>query len=390
MSTTSSTGQAWRFIILLGCVSLLADVTYEGARSIVGPYLATLGASATIVGTVAGLGELIGYGLRIVSGYVSDKTGKYWTTAIVGYIINLFSVPLLALTHTWPFAAILVATERLGKAIRNPARDAMLSYAVRQVGSGRGFGVHQAMDQIGAVTGPILVSAMLLWQGSYRISFAVLLIPALMAMSVLFFARYQYPQPQHLESVGSTTPIDGKIPPIFWLFLAGAALVGFGFVDFALVAFHFHQAQVVSTAWIPLFYSLAMATSALSSIVIGHLYDAKGISALVYVTVASALCTPLLFLGGFYESMLGMMLWGIGMGCQTTIMSAIVAEVIAGNKRGLAYGILNVAFGLSWFIGSALMGYLYDTSLSSLILVSVGVQLAGAPLYALAGRLLRP
>ena len=162
-----SKGTALKFVVLLGVVSLFADMTYEGARSITGPYLAILGASATAVGIVAGFGELIGYALRLVSGYISDRTGKYWTVTLFGYFINLLAVPLLALAGSWEVAAFLMITERMGKAIRNPSRDAMLSHATQSIGRGWGFGLHEAMDQIGAILGPLIVATVLYLNGGF-------------------------------------------------------------------------------------------------------------------------------------------------------------------------------------------------------------------------------
>ncbi|MEK7699337.1 MAG: MFS transporter, partial [Planctomycetota bacterium] len=143
----NSRSNALRFIVLLGIVSLFADMTYEGARSINGPYLAVLGASATTVGIIAGLGELIGHSLRLVSGYITDRIGRYWAITLFGYAINMIAVPAIALAGRWEIAAILMVTERIGKAIRTPARDAMLSHATREIGRGKGFGLHEALDQ---------------------------------------------------------------------------------------------------------------------------------------------------------------------------------------------------------------------------------------------------
>jgi MFS family permease len=187
--------------VLLGFVSLLADVTYEGARSVTGPYLALLGASGTAVGIVAGAGELFGYALRLWSGRLADRTQRYWALTLAGYAINLLAVPALALANHWPAAAALIIVERTGKAIRTPARDAMLSYATHEAGRGWGFGLHEAMDQIGATLGPMVVAGVLWWRGDYRSGFAVLLLPALAAMTVLLFARRLYPKPHELEPV---------------------------------------------------------------------------------------------------------------------------------------------------------------------------------------------
>ena len=251
--------RALRFVLILGIVSLFADITYEGARSITGPFLAILGASAAVVGFVAGLGELVGYALRVVSGYFADRTQKYWTITIVGYLINLLAVPLLALTHHWPVAAVLIIMERLGKAIRTPARDAMLSHAGDHLGMGWGFGIHEAMDQIGAMCGPLIVAAVLYFKGDsdYPLAFAILAIPALLAIATLLFAKKIYPHPHQL-SVKSIEFHSEGIPRIFWFYFIGALFVAAGFADFPLVAYHFEKKNLLPPAWIPLSYAIAM------------------------------------------------------------------------------------------------------------------------------------
>jgi len=371
---------ALRFVILLGVVSLFADATYEGARSIAGPYLAILGASATIVGLVAGLGELAGYGLRSVFGYISDRTGKYWTLTIVGYAVNLLAVPLLALAGRWEIAAFLIVAERLGKAIRTPARDTMLSHATAQTGRGWGFGLHEAMDQVGAMLGPIIVTLVIFFRGGYGNAFAILLIPALLALAVLAAARLLYPRPRDFET-GQIRPGRKGFSRTFWIYLAAVALVAAGFADFPLVAFHFKNASIVSDAWIPLFYAIAMGVDALAALVFGRLFDRKGIAVMATAAIISSLFAPLVFLGGFYLALLGMALWGVGMGAQESIMRAAIADIVPADRRGSAYGLFNTGYGFFWFLGSALMGMLYDISLPSLIAFSVAAQLASVPLF---------
>ena len=375
-----SKATALKFVILLGVVSLFADMTYEGARSITGPYLAILGASGTVVGVVAGFGELMGYGLRLVSGYISDRTGKYWAVTLFGYFVNLLAVPLLALAGRWEIAAVLMITERMGKAIRNPSRDAMLSHATQSIGRGWGFGLHEAMDQIGAILGPLIVAAVLYLNGGYRISFAVLLVPALLALAVLLVARALYPRPRDLE-VASRELRTGGFPRIFWLYLTAVSLIAAGYADFPLIAYHFGKLSVVTKVWIPIFYAVAMGVDALSALFFGRLFDRVGLSILIPVSLLSSLFAPLVFLGGFYFALVGMALWGVGMGAQESIMRAAIAEMVPMNKRSTAYGIFNAGFGLFWFLGSALMGILYDVSISSLIIFSVVMQLASIPFF---------
>jgi MFS family permease len=370
---------ALRFVILLGVVSLFADMTYEGARSITGPYLGVLGASAAVVGVVAGLGELLGYVLRLGSGYLADRTRRYWTITIVGYVVNMGAVPLLALTGHWPAAAALVAAERIGKAIRTPARDAMLSHATQQVGRGWGFGLHEALDQVGAVVGPLAVSAVFFTRSSYRAAFAALAVPAALAVAVLLACRRLYPSPRSLEVDVPRLESTG-LRREFWVYLAGAALVGAGYVDFPLIAFHFGHQGVVPAVYIPILYAVAMAVDAVSALVFGRFFDRWGLPVLAAAVGCSALFAPLVFLGGSAMALAGMVVWGVGMGAQESIMRAAVADMVPPDRRGAAYGIFNAGYGVAWFLGSAAMGVLYDRSLSFLVGFSVVAQLAAIPL----------
>ncbi len=387
-SSTPTKAAAIKFVILLGLVSLLADTTYEGARSIAGPYLAFLGASGTVVGIVAGLGELVGYGLRLVSGYLSDRTRRYWAITLVGYAINLLSVPLLALAGKWEIAAALLVAERMGKALRTPARDAMLSYATKETGRGWGFGLHEAMDQIGAVAGPLIVALVMATQNDYPTAFAALVVPAILALSVLLAARWLYPHPQDLEPTTPQLQTHG-FPPAYWVYLAAVALVAAGYVDFPLIAYHFGKVSSVPNTWIPLLYAVAMGVDALAALIFGRWFDRTGIPILMIVSLISASFAPLVFLGGFPLAVLGMAIWGIGMGAQESILRAAIADMVSQERRGSAYGIFNTGFGVFWFLGSVLMGILYDQSLPALIIFSVGMQLAAVPLFLLVGKLLR-
>ncbi len=299
MKSTISKGSAIKFVILLGIVSLFADMTYEGARSISGQYLSLLGASGFVVGIVAGLGELIGYGFRLVSGYISDKSGKYWLVTFIGYALSLLVVPLLALAGSWPLAASLLVLERFGKAIRNPSRDAMLSYATKETGRGWGFGLHEAMDQIGAIIGPLIVSYILYYQGSYEMSFGILLIPAICALSVLTCARMLYPRPQDLEVENPNLKTKG-FSKKYWLYIAALCCVAAGYVDFPLIAFHFKKASVMSDTWMPIIFSISMAAAGIAALVFGRLYDMKGFSVLIVATALASFFAPLVFIDDFY------------------------------------------------------------------------------------------
>ncbi len=369
---------AFKFVILLSLVSLFADMTYEGARSITGPYLAILGANAAVVGFVAGFGEFLGYAFRLVSGYIADRTGKYWTITILGYICNLLAVPLLALAGDWWIAAILIILERTGKAIRVPPRDAMLSHAGSQMGMGWVFGLHEAIDQIGAMLGPLIVAFVLYIKGGYRESFAVLLVPAFIALTILIFARWLYPKPQALAVQQDNLEMKG-MNTSFWLYLVGASLIAAGYADFPLIAYHFQKTALLSPIFIPVSYAIAMGINSLSAPLFGHIYDRKGFVILMIVTIVSSLFAPLVFLGGATAAFIGVALWSIGVSAHESLMRAIVANMVPIEKRSSAYGVFNTGYGICWFLGSFLMGVLYDISIFSLVIFSIFIQLLAVP-----------
>ena len=328
---------------------------------------------------MSGLGELVGYSLRLASGYFSDRSGRYWLVTFVGYFLNLLAVPFLALAGNWPVASFLIILERFGRAIRKPPKEAMLSYATKELGRGWGFGLHEAMDQIGAVIGPLFVSAILFFRGSYQISYALLLIPAICALTTLTIAWKRYPRPQDLEKKTQALQVRG-FDKQYWLYIAAICCVAAGYVDFSLIAFHFKKQSIIGDAWVPLFFSVAMACAGLSALIIGRLYDKIGLGVLVFVTALSALFAPLVFLGGFYSALIGMLLWGLGLGAHESVMQAVVADITPTHMRGTAYGTTSLWFGVFWFLGSALMGFLYDISLISLIMFSLAAQLLAIPL----------
>lgn len=365
---------ALRFIVLLGLTSLFGDMTYEGARGITGPFLGTLGATGAIVATVAGAGELFGYGLRWLSGVLADRTRRYWTITLGGYAINLLAVPALALTGTWQAAAVLIVLERAGRAIRTPARDAMLSHAGRELGrTGWAYGLHEAMDQTGATLGPLIVSFVVWWRGDYRLAFAWLLVPAIAALSVLTAARFKYPRPQDLE-VSTTAPVLPTGRRDLMLFLMATMLIAAGYADFPLIAFHLAKDQVIAPAWIPALYSLGNAAAGGAALWLGRAYDRNGLGVLIHATLIPALFAPLVMLGDGKAAVVGMVLWGIGFGAHDTLLRAGIADRVAKEQRASLLGTFNACYGLAWFAGSALLGLLYDIDPRWLVAASLVLQ----------------
>jgi predicted MFS family arabinose efflux permease len=377
---------ALRFVLIIGIANFFADFTYEGARGIVGPFLGSLGASAAIVGFVAGLGELMGYGLRAVSGYFADKSHRHWAFAFVGYTVNLLAVPALALATRWPLAATLVVAERTGRGIRKPTVEAMLSYAGKSIGAGWVFGLNEALDQAGATIGPLLVALILYFNGGFRTGFGVLLIPALLCLAILVAARLLHPRPHELEQGAEHTFATTKLTRAYWIYLGAGSLIAAGFADFALIGFHFHKANTVSSNLIPVFYAVAMASSAVASIPLGRLFDRFGPNISLFAFLISAAAAPFVFLGTSVAALIGMVFWGIGMSAQGSLFQAMLTGIIPPQKRSTAFGLFDTGYGIAWFIGSAVMGLLYEKSILAVALFSVCLQLAALPIFFIANK----
>ena len=377
---------ALHFVLIIGIANFFADFTYEGARAIIGPFLGSLGASAAIVGLVAGFGELMGYGLRSVSGYFADKSHRHWTFAFLGYTINMLAVPALALTGQWPLAASLVVSERIGRGIRKPTVEAMLSYAGRSIGVGWVFGLNEALDQAGATIGPLLMALILYFNGGYRTGFATLLIPALLCLGTLVLARLLHPRPHELEKGVGQAFTTTNLTQAYWIYLAAGALLAAGFADFALIGFHFQKANVVRGNVIPVFYAVAMAASALASIPLGRLFDRFGPNVSLFAFLISAAAAPFVFLGTSVFALIGMIFWGVGMSAQGSLFQAMLTGVIPPHKRSTAFGLFDTGYGIAWFLGSAAMGLLYETSILAVVLFSVILQLAAIPVLFIANK----
>lgn len=379
--TDPNVRRALGFVLLIGVLSFFADFVYEGSRSIIGPFLAGFGASATAVGIITGFGELAGYGLRLVSGRLADRTGLFWPITIGGYVVQMASVPALALAGNWQVAAVLIVLERVGKAFRNPPRDAMLAHAGSEMGGyGWAFGLHEGLDQIGAMIGPLVMAAILARGGSYHEAFGVLAVPAIITLVFVGIARLRYPRPNELES--HPPEIDSKgLSRLYWVYLAGAALVAAGFADYPLIAYHFSRAGSVPGEYPAIFYAVAMAVSGAGSLVFGRLFDRHGFSVLIVLTIAGALFAPLVFLGNFWLALAGAAIWGLGMGVHESIVPAAVAPMVSAERRSSAFGLFTAGYGIAWFFGSAAIGLIYDRSITGAIIFCVLAELLAVPLF---------
>jgi len=368
---------AFRFIVALGFVSLFADMTYEGAHSVIGPLLKDLGASATQVGIIAGLGEMIAASLRYFSGRLADRTRAYWTITTLGYFLNLVVVPGLAYAGSWQAAALLVIAERTGKSLRGPARDVLLSEATEVVGHGKGFGLHAAMDQTGAVLGPLFVAASVARTHHFGPAFLWLALPAGGAFIALLFARWARPS----KGTPPPAPARKQLPKVFWIYVAAAGLLALGFVDFPLLAFHFQKNSLAQPAVIPLLYAGAMGVTGLTALIFGRMFDRYGIQIIVLGILVSLLALPFGFLDGPGGVYISVACWATGLGAQDATLRSGISQVVSMNKRGTAFGAFNAAYGVLWFLGSVTMGLLYDFSLLALVVFGMIAQVAAAVMF---------
>jgi len=369
--------KAFRFIVALGIVSLFADMTYEGARGIIGPFFQNLGATAAQVGFIAGFGEMIAASLRLFSGRLADRTHAYWTIAIIGYFLNLVAVPLLAFAGNWQAAALLVVLERTGKGLRGPAVDVLLSESTEVVGHGWGFGLHSAMDQTGAVLGPLVVTIALARTHHFDAGFFWLAVPAVAAMMALLFARAARP---NKEKPAPPVKVE-NLPRVFWFYVVAAGLLALGFIDFPLLAYHFQKSGITKSETIPLLYAAAMGLGGLTALLFGKLYDMFGLPTIVFSIFISLLALPFGFLGGHVGAYLSVGCWATGLGAQDAMLRPAIAQVVSMNKRGSAFGALNGIYGVLWFLGSATMGLLYDYSMPALVVFGISAQVAAAIMF---------
>jgi MFS family permease len=384
--------QAIIFILFLGIISFFSDFTHEGARSIYGQYLNVIGASAFIVAFTAGLGEFIGQALRLLTGIIADKTKKYWTMMILGYAVNLLAIPLLALVKPsiWYVAVILILLERVGKAIRSPAKSALTSFTAPHLGAGKAFAINEVLDQLGAFLGPLMVFFIVSANSEmdalsrYQMSFAILGIFAVVTLILLFIAKSKYPNPETFEKHDDKVKDGLRKNKSFIIYMVAISFIAMGFVDYPVIAYHMDLNQTIAVIYIPLLYSVAMGIDAISALIFGILFDKIGIRSLIISTMIAALTTPFIFLLDTRLALItGIILWGIGMGAQESILKAVVAKMVPKEKRATGYGIFSSVFGLSWFLGSMIIGLLYQYSLLGVVIFAVTAEVVSVILLIL-------
>ena len=380
---------AMAFIVLMGIVSLFSDMTHEGARSILGEYLNLAGASAATIGFVSGFGELCGYSLRLLSGFIADKTKKYWTLVIVGYTLQVLAIPALALIpeNGWIIACGLIIMERVGKAVKKPAKNTLVSFAASEVGTGKGFAFQEFLDQLGAFLGPVILFVIAAVKGTgslfstYRVCFAILGIPALITIALVVFSWIRYPNPEMFEKTKEEAK-EFHLKKSFLYYMIAICLFAFGFADFTLITLHAAKMQAFPDSTLSLLYAAAMAVDAFAALFFGWLFDRVGLKALIVSTICSAFFSCFIFITASPVLIgIGIVLWGIGMGAQESIMKAAVSKIIPRSMRSTGFGIFETGFGIAWFLGSWILGTLYDLNPHSLVTVSVIAQLMAVVFY---------
>jgi MFS family permease len=380
MRVRAGASAAFAFVLTMGVVNLFGDATYEGGASINGQFLGSLGASAAAISIIAGVGEFLGYSLRSVAGWTADKTGRYWPITFVGFAINLFAVPAMALAGSWQMAALLVFAERVGRAIRKPTVEAMLSYSTRQLGTGWVYALNTALDETGATIGPFLMALAMYRHASFRTSYSLLLISAALAFAALIVARITFPVPAQLEEAERHERGE-KFSSSFWLYMIAAACFGAGLMIFEFLSIQLASHRTVSEHWLPAFLGIATGFGVFASLVLGRLYDRAAMPTIIGAVFVSALFSPLVFFGGFRVALAGMLLWGVGYAVQDTLFKAVVADRLPKGRRNFAFGIFYTGYGGGWLIGSVATGLLYQVSVVGVVVFSMAIQLASIPLF---------
>lgn len=412
MSSTSSLPQVkpYAFIVSFGLVSMFMDIVYQGALAVQGPLLASFGATALIVGIVSGLGEATALAGRLFSGPLADRTGRYWTFAIAGYAATALAVPAMGFVGSLLGVSLLVIFERFGKSLRTPSRDAMLSHAASAVGRGKGFALHEVMDQIGAMGGPLIVAALLSLTGNdYRVALGALVIPGLIAIAVLLMLRHRAPDPRMFEAeapeahgegkpacdtvksgeasaaaetkdAGGTAPAKNgaktrePLPRLFWIYSFACGIMLAGVATFGVLSYHMVSTGMLDDAAVPLLYAVAMGVDAIFAALTGVLFDKFGPKTLLVLPVVCAAIPFFSYAGSVPLVIVGVTLWGAALGIQESTMRAAVAGMIPAHKRATAYGMFSVTVGIGGLIGGIVAGGLYDVSIPLLIGYAVVVE----------------
>lgn len=375
-----------RFVVWFGTVSAASDFVYEGARSVIGPYLEHFGATAAIVGVVTGIGEATALVFRLFTGRLADRTGKPWPQTIVGYALTMVCVPLLSLSGGLTTASVLYNGERFGKAVRTPSRDIMLAHASAATGRGKAFGLHEALDSAGGLLGPLLFAVVLALGASYRVGFALLAIPGLAALFILLRLRAAVPDPTEYDpsahvSESKNLRLDTHLPGLFWLYSAFSAVTMLGFSTWAVLAFHLTKHHVVPTSVVPILYAVSLAIAGVTALLFGRVYDRVGMRGLIVVSPLAAAIPWLSFSTSVTAVVFGAVVWGAAVGVHESTMRAAVTDLVPPQRRGAGFGTYTAIYGLAWLAGAAIIGVLYTHGRTVIGLTVDSVEVVALALF---------
>ncbi len=356
-------------------------MVYEGMRSVAGPFLGSLGASALVVGLVTGAGEAIALGLRLVTGRIADRTGRHWTMTTVGYAMTAVAVPLLAVTPFLGAAGLVVASalvlaERTGKAVRSPSKSTLLAGMTAPVGRGRGFAVHKSLDQVGAFAGPLVVAGIAAATGALPWAFVALAAPGVVALVLLAQLRRRAPldvTPSRAEA-SVTTGGARRLPRSFALFALSCSASTLGLMTFGVVSYAAVDHGLLTLAAVPLVYAGAMAVEAVAALTTGFAYDRVGGRVLYVLPLMVAVVPALVFTRSLALVLVGIALWGLATGVQDSTVKALVADLVPRGSLATAYGVFAAAQGVAVLVGGGLAGALYQDHLTVLIAIVAGAQ----------------
>jgi MFS family permease len=375
---------AYMTLIILGIISMLGDMVYESGRGIAPDYLMFLGASAFVVGVVSGAGEFLGYGTRLISGTLSDRTRAYWVFIFAGYGLIL-TIPLIGLTYSIEIVVVLLLLERVGKALRSPSKDTVVSIVGKNVGSGKAFGIHEAVDQIGAIIGPLLFAAVLFFTANnYQVAFSLLIIPFILMMIVIAYTYRKVGRKVDAEAqIQNSNQEKAKLNRGFWLFSVAVFLNTFGLIPVALILFSGSLIlQPLGQTWlVPILYVAVQTVDVPIALISGHLFDKVGIKFLVLPFILSVLPVFFVFCGGLTGIIIACITFGLVLGMQESIYRAAVCELISLGKRGTAYGVFNAILGFGTLASGLVFGFLISGAFPLFVMVLVALFLQMAAVF---------
>jgi MFS family permease len=375
---------AYVAILSMGVVSMLGDIVYESGRGIAPDYLRFLGASALLVGMVSGAGEFIGYAARLVSGNLADRSRAYWLFIFLGYGLIL-AVPLIGFTFSIEVVMALLLLERFGKALRSPSRDTVVSIVSQGVGSGKAFGLHEAIDQIGAIVGPLILGVVMFYTANnYPIAFKILLIPFVLMLVAI---AYTY------RKIGKGVQVEAKnikdegssLTRGFWIYCIAILLNTLGLVPVALILYSGASIlQPLGQQWIvPLLYVIVQGVDAPMALISGYLFDRVGVKLLTLPFILAIFPAFFVSYGGLVGVIAACITFGFVLGMQESIYRAAICDLVPLNRRGTAYGIFNTALGLGTLASGIIFGFLMENSYSAVVLAGIATLLQVSAIIAL-------